>query len=306
MSRISELSKQRDFVGYGMDVPQVEWPNGARLALTFAINYEAAGERSVIYGDDGPETYGEFPSYGTPPRRDLAMESLFEYEGRVGIWRILNLFDSYGIKVTFFATAKSLEANPVAAKEIVKRGHEICSHGYRWIEHYTLTKQAEREAIKKAVKLITDITGTRPVGWYCREPSVNTIPLLIEEGGFLYDSDIYNDDIPYFAYSTPQDKKSKLLLIPYTPDVNDFHFLSGRFSTAEDFYTYMRDSFDTMYDESLSHPKIMNVGIHVRISGRAGRSVALRKFLKYAMARQGVWIARRVDIANWWLKNYAD
>ncbi len=303
MGKIWELNR-RDFIGYGMDVPKIEWPNGARLALTFAINYEAAGERSIIYGDDGPETYGEFPSYGTPPRRDLAMESLFEYEARVGIWRILNLLDSHGIKVTFFATAKTLEANSISAKEIVKRGHEVCSHGYRWIEHYTLTKEEEREAIHKAVKIITDLTGTRPVGWYCREPSVNTIPLLMEEGGFLYDSDIYNDDIPYFAVS--EDKKSKLLLIPYTPDVNDFHYLSGRFGNGDEFFNYMKDSFDVMYDESLSRPKIMNVGIHVRISGRAGRSAALHKFLKYATARHGVWIARRVDIANWWLKNYSE
>jgi peptidoglycan/xylan/chitin deacetylase (PgdA/CDA1 family) len=294
----------RDFVGYGLDIPKIEWPNGARLALTFAINYEAGGERSVIYGDSGPEAYGEFPSYSTPPNRDLAMESLFEYEGRVGIWRLLNLFDSYGVKVTFFATAKTLEANLIAAKEIVRRGHEICSHGYRWVEHYTLSKEEEREAIKKAVKVIRDLTGTRPVGWYCREPSTNTIPLLMEEGGFLYDSDIYNDDLPYFAES--EDKRSKLLLIPYTPDVNDFHYLSGRFANAEEFFTYLKDSLDVMYDESLSHPKIMNVGVHVRISGRAGRSAALSRFLKYAMEKKDVWIATRVDIANWWLKNYPD
>ena len=299
-------ANQRDFIGYGMDVPKVEWPNGSRLALTIAVNYEAGGERSIIYGDDGPETYGEFPSYGTPPRRDLAMESLFEYESRVAIWRILNLLDSYGTKVTFFATAKTLETNPIAAKEIVKRGHEVCSHGYRWIEHYTLTKQEEREAIRKAIKIITDLTGARPVGWYCREPSVNTIPLLMEEGGFLYDSDIYNDDLPYFTYSKKLgDKNSRLLLIPYTPDVNDFHYLSGRFSNAEEFYNYLKDSLDVMYEEGLSHPKMMNLGIHVRISGRAGRSAALHKFLKYATTKQGVWIARRLDIANWWLKNYS-
>jgi allantoinase len=292
----------RDFIGYGKDVPKVVWPNSARLALTFVANYEAGGERSVIYGDEGPETYGEFASYGTPPKRDLGIESVFEYETRVAIWRILNLFDEYGVKVTFFASAKTLEANPIAAKEIVKRGHEICGHGYRWIEHYTMTKEEERKAIQNAVRIISKVTGKRPVGWYCREPSINTIPLLIKEGGFLYDSDVYNDDLPYFV--TSEDSKKKMLLIPYTPDVNDFHYFSNRFANAEDFFRYMKDSFDVMYKEGLSNPKMMNVGVHVRISGRPGRTVALQRFLEYVKSKKDVWIAPRVDIAEWWIKRY--
>jgi len=297
-------SNTRDFIGYGKDVPHIEWPDGARLALTFAINYEAGGERSVIYGDDGPETYGEFASYGTPPRRDLGIESVFEYETRVAIWRILNLLDNHRAKVTFFATAKTLEANPIAAKEIVKRGHEVCSHGYRWLEHYTLSKSEERQVIRNAVKIITDLTGTRPLGWYCREPSVNTIELLMQEGGFLYDSDVYNDDLPYFVHSE-QDEKKKLLLIPYTPDVNDFHYFSNRFANAEEFFTYLKDSFDVLYEESATNPKMMNVGIHVRISGRAGRSIALERFLKYVETKKDVWLTRRVDIARWWIDHYS-
>jgi peptidoglycan/xylan/chitin deacetylase (PgdA/CDA1 family) len=289
----------RDFVGYGKALPRVRWPNSARLAVTFAINYEAGGERSVAFGDQGPETFGEFPAYGTPPKRDLAIESIFEYETRAAIWRILRVFDKYAAKTTFFATARTLEANPDAAKEIVKRGHEICSHGYRWIEHFTLTREEEREVIRKAVASIEKSTGQRPVGWYCREPSENTIELLVEEGGFLYDSDIYNDDLPYYVNAKGKD----FLLIPYTPDANDFHYFSNRISNSEEFYQYLRDSFDTLYVEGRDNPRMMNVGLHVRISGRPGRTVAVDRFLKYARSKPKVWVARRIDIARWWLEH---
>jgi peptidoglycan/xylan/chitin deacetylase (PgdA/CDA1 family) len=292
-------TSSRDFLGYGKALPRVRWPNGARLAVTFAINYEAGGERSVAFGDQGPETFGEFPAYGTPAKRDLAIESIFEYETRVAIWRILRVFDKYAAKMTFFATAKTLETNPDAAKEIVKRGHEICSHGYRWIEHFTLTREEEREVIRKAVASIEKLTGQRPLGWYCREPSENTIELLVEEGGFLYDSDIYNDDYPYYVNV----KGRNFLLIPYTPDANDFHYFSNRFSNSEEFYQYLKDSFDTLYAEGRENPKMMNVGLHVRISGRPGRTVAVDKFLKYARSKPKVWIARRIDIAKWWLEH---
>jgi peptidoglycan/xylan/chitin deacetylase (PgdA/CDA1 family) len=290
-------ASSRDFLGYGKALPKVKWPNGARLAVTFAINYEAGGERSVAFGDQGPETFGEFPAYGTPPKRDLAIESVFEYETRVAIWRILRVFNKYAAKTTFFATAKTLETNPDAAKEIVKRGHEICSHGYRWIEHFTLTRDEEREVIRKAVASIEKLTGQRPLGWYCREPSENTIELLVEEGGFLYDSDIYNDDLPYYVNV----KGRNFLLIPYTPDANDFHYFSNRFSNSEEFYQYLKDSFDTLYAEGRDYPKMMNVGLHVRISGRPGRTVAVDKFLKYLKGKPKVWVARRIDIAKWWL-----
>jgi peptidoglycan/xylan/chitin deacetylase (PgdA/CDA1 family) len=291
----------RDFVGYGKDVPKVKWPGGARLALTFAVNYEAGGERSVVNGDTGPETYGEFPSYGAPPRRDLGIESVFEYETRSAIWRLLDLFDKYRTKVTFFATARTLEANRVAAREIVKHGHEVCGHGLRWVEHYTLTEDEERRAIRDAVRSITRTTGKRPVGWYCREPSENTIKLICEEGGFLYDSDVYNDDLPYFVKCG---KGKRILLIPYTPDVNDFHYFSNRFSNSDEFYGYLKDSFDVLYEEGAKNPKLMNVGIHVRISGRPGRTRALQRFLEYTSKKKDVWVARRVDVAEWWIRTY--
>ena len=290
----------RDFIGYGRKVPKVKWPNDARLALTFAVNYEAGGERAVGFGDPGPETFGEFPSYGTPPKRDLTIESIFEYETRVAIWRMLNLFDKHRTKTTFFATAKTLETNPEAAKEIIRRGHEVCSHGYRWVEHFTLTRDEEREAIRKAISTINSVTGDRPVGWYCREPSENTIELLAEEGGFLYGSDVYNDDIPYYVNVAGK----AFLLIPYTPDVNDFHYFSNRFSDSEEFYQYLKDSFDVMYAEGAQNPKLMNVGLHVRISGRAGRTAAVDRFLRYVGTKRKVWVARRIDIAKWWLGHY--
>jgi len=293
-------TSSRDFIGYGKALPKVKWPHDARLAVTFAINYEAGGERSVAFGDQGPETFGEFPAYGTPPKRDLAIESIFEYETRAAIWRILRVFDKHGAKTTFFATAKTLEINPEAAKEIVKRGHEICSHGYRWIEHFTLTCEEEREVIRKAVASIEKSTGQRPLGWYCREPSENTIELLVEEGGFLYDSDVYNDDLPYYVNV----KGKNFLLIPYTPDANDFHYFSNRFSNSEEFYQYLKDSFDTLYAESREDPKMMNVGLHVRISGRPGRTVAVDRFLKYVRSKPKVWICRRIDIAKWWLEHH--
>jgi len=294
------LVSARDFVGYGQHPPRVEWPGGKRLAVQIVLNYEAGGERTVVAGDKGPETFGEFPSYGVPPKRDMTIESIFEYETRVAIWRILELYKRHSIRTTFFATAKTLEVNPDAAKAIVAAGHEICSHGYRWIEHYTMTRAQERQSIEKAVALIQKITGERPVGWYCREPSPSTIELIAEEGGFLYDSDVYNDDLPYYVNV----KGKKFLLIPYTPDVNDFHYFSNRFSNSEEFYQYLKDSFDYMHEESKTNGKMMSIGTHVRISGRPGRTVAVDRFLNYAKQFNDVWFARRVDIAKWWLERY--
>ena len=270
------------------------------MALTVAVNYEAGGERAVGFGDAGPETFGEFPSYGTPPKRDLAIESIFEYETRVAIWRMLALFRKHNVKTTFFATARTVETNPEAAREITSGGHEVCSHGYRWVEHFTLSRDEEREAIRKAIDVIQSVTGQRPVGWYCREPSENTIELLAEEGGFLYGSDVYNDDLPYYIRAGGKN----FLLIPYTPDVNDFHYFSNRFSNSEEFFQYLKDSFDVMYREGLRNPKMMNVGLHVRISGRPGRTAAVDRFFRYVKTKRKVWVARRVDIAKWWLKYY--
>ncbi len=292
----------RDLVGYGKNPPKVKWPEGARLALTFVVNYEAGGERSPIYGDDTPETYGEFASYGPPPKRDLGIESVFEYETRVAVWRLLDLFDRFGAKVTFYASGATLKANPAAGKEIVQRGHEICGHGYRWLEHYTLTQEQELESIRSMIKACQEVTGTRPVGWYFREPGVNTLRLLQQVGGFLYDSDFYNDDLPYYV-KVPETGK-KMLIVPYTPDINDFHYFSNRFIISDDYFQYMKDSFDTLYEEGKKTPRMMNVALHGRISGRPGRTKAVERFFEYIREKEGVWIARRVDIAKWWTEKY--
>ena len=286
-------------MGYGKTPPKVKWPDEARIAVQIVVNFEEGAENSVLRGDRMPEQFGDFPPIDLP-MRDLGLESVFEYGSRVGIWRMLDLFDSEGIKVTFYACGEALEANPEAARDIVKRGHEICSHGYRWYDHFRWSEEESREDIRKAVKTIERLTGTRPVGWYCREPSPNTIELLAEEGGFAYNSDVYNDDLPY--YVNVQGKK--FLLIPYTPDGNDFHYFSNRFANAEEFFQYLKDTFDYLREEAKLDGKLMSIGTHVRISGRPGRTVALDRFFKYAKQFDDVWFARRIDIAKWWIAHY--
>ncbi|MCI4433848.1 MAG: polysaccharide deacetylase family protein [Thermoplasmata archaeon] len=291
------MAYQRDFIGYGRNPPDFTWPGGKRLALSIVVNYEEGGEHS--YPIDGiVESIGEFGPVDIKTR-DVGMESVYEYAQRVAIWRFLDLFKREGIKVTFFAVAKALESNPAAARAIIDDGHEICDHGYRWTELYRMTYEQEREEIKKSVDLIEKITGKKPVGFYAREPSENTLDILQEFKNFIYDSDAYNDDLPYYY------KKTGILIIPYTPDANDFHYLypMHRFSNSNDFYTYLRDTFDVLYNESIKTPKLMNVGLHLRISGRPGRFVAVERFIRYAKEHD-VWIATREEIARFWIKNF--
>lgn len=286
-------------MGYGNRPPKVVWPNKAKIALQLVVNFEEGAENSVEKGDKMPEQLGDFPPIDLPVR-DLGLESVFEYGSRVGIWRMLDLFDKHKIKATFYACGQTLELNPQAGKEIVRKGHEICCHGYRWYDHFRWTEEESRQDIERAVDAIQKITGTRPVGWYAREPGVQVRKLLVEEGGFLYDSDIYNDDIPYYVKVGSKNH----LVIPYTSDCNDFHYWTGKFNTSESFFQYLKDSFDVLYSEGEKNPKMMSVGTHSRISGRPGRIVALDKFLTYAKSFPDVWFARRDEIARWWLKNY--
>ena len=290
----------RDLVGYGMNPPKVLWPNDAQIAVQLVVNFEEGAENSIEKGDPMPEQMGEFPPIDLPVR-DLGLESVFEYGSRVGIWRMLDLFDRHQVKVTFFACGEALELNPLAAKEIVRRGHEICSHGYRWYDHFRWTEDQTIEDIVKAVDAITKLTGTRPVGWYCREPGVQVRKLLVEEGGFIYDSDAYNDEIPYYVRVGSSNMH---LVVPYTSDCNDFHYWASKFVTSDDFYQYLKDSFDVLYFEGARNPKMMSVGTHLRISSKPGRIVALDKFIKYAKSYPNVWFARRDEIAKWWLSNY--
>lgn len=290
----------RDFVGYGRKPPEVKWPGGARLAVSFCINYEEGAEKSIEEGDEYPERFGEL-AYGLNLKiRDLAIESMYEYGSRVGFWRVLDLFNRNDIKTTFFACARALEKNPQAAKEIPRTGHEVCSHGERWDEHFLMTREEEQKSIHAAVLSLEKTTGQRPVGWYCRYgPGIYTRELLAENG-FLYDSDSYADEIPYFVKVKGED----FLVLPYTLDVNDFQFYTNRFSTADEFYLYAKDSFDYLYKESETTPRMLSIGLHLRIIGRPGRIRAVEKLIEYVKRFPEVWITRRVDIAKWWVKQF--
>ncbi|MDH3601893.1 MAG: allantoinase PuuE [Candidatus Tectomicrobia bacterium] len=292
---------ERDFVGYGKHPPGVVWPNNARIAVSLVVNYEEGSERSFPDGDGVSESVNEIP-YPPGPLRDLAVESIYEYGSRVGFWRLMTIFQDNDVKVTFYACAQALEKNPEAAQEITRAGHEVCSHGNRWEEHFRLEPEQERQAIRQAIVSLERTTGQRPLGWYCRYgPSVNTRRLLVEEGGFLYDSDAYNDDLPYFVTVSGQPH----LVIPYTLDANDFKFWNAPgFVTPNQFFEYLKETFDQLYREGASNPTMMSVGLHLRIVGRPARAAALDRFIKYAKGLPGVWFTRRIDIARWWLEHY--
>ncbi len=292
---------ERDFVGYGANPPRVEWPDGARIALSVVVNYEEGSEYSLLDGDAHRETNSEVPSPLPLDRRDLANESFFEYGSRAGVWRLMDILGQYQVNATFFCCALALERNPQVGPEIVRRGHEVFGHGYRWEEYYKMDRDAEREAIRRAVESIQRTTGQRPLGWYTRYgPSVNTRELVVEEGGFLYDSNSYADDLPYYTDVGGK----RWLIVPYSLEVNDTKFWRGGMVSPSDFYETMRNTFDRLYYEGATHPKMMNVGLHCRIAGRPSRSVALQRFLEHARSFPDVWFARRIDIARWWLQQY--
>ncbi len=291
----------RDLVGYGSNVPVVQWPNGARIAISVVVNYEEGSEYSLLDGDSHRETNGEVDSPVPLDQRDVFNESFFEYGSRVGVWRILDLLDRYQVPSTFFCCAVAMERNPQAAKEIIERDHEVCGHGYRWEEYHLKTREEEREAIQKTVASLTETTGSRPVGWFTRYgASVNTRELVVEEGGFIYDSGSMNDDLPYYT----QVHEKPWLVVPYSMETNDARFWRGGLVSVSDFYEYLKDTFDCLYEEGRTHPKMMSVGLHCRIAGRPARSMAVQRFLEYANGIPGVWFARRDEIARWWLEHY--
>jgi peptidoglycan/xylan/chitin deacetylase (PgdA/CDA1 family) len=293
---------ERDMAGYGHEPPHGLWPNGARLAVSIVVNYEEGSERSLAMGDPDQETMTEWGSYPMPPQiRNLAMESMYEYGARVGVWRVLDILEEAGVRSTIFACAVAFEQNPAVARAVVAGGHEVCSHGYRWEEVFRLSEEEEREHIGLAVKSFLKTCGKRPVGWYCRYgSSVRTRRLVVDEGGFLYDSDAYNDDVPYFV----QVSGKRHLVVPYTPDINDFCFWnSPGFTQADDFYTYLRESFDVLHAESGRYTRMMSIGLHPRIIGRPGRIRGLRRFIDYAKQFPDVWFATREEIAQAWLQS---
>ena len=292
---------RRDFIGYGPNLPAIRWPHNARIAISIVVNYEEGSEASLLDGDDHHETNNEVPSPVPPGQRDLFNESFFEYGSRVGVWRILNLLDRCGVKSTFFCCALAMERNPEVARAVVARGHEVCGHGYRWEEYHSKPRAYEAEAIRKTVASLTATTGVRPVGWFTRYgPSVNTRDLVAAAGGFIYDSGVFNDDLPYYTTANGQ----PWLVVPYSFETNDARFWRGGLNSVSDFYEYLKDTFDVLYDEGRTHPKMMSVGLHCRLAGRPARSQALNRFLRYASSHPGVWFARRDEIARWWLDNY--
>jgi len=293
----------RDLIGYGQDVPHANWPNNARLAISFVLNYEEGGERCVLHGDSESEAFlsempGAVPLEGV---RNLSMESCYEYGSRVGVWRLLNLFSEYQIPLTVFAVAMALERHPDVAKAFVDANHEICSHGYRWIDYQYTDEAEEREHLHKAIDIIKELTGKRPTGWYTGRLGPNTRRLVAEEGGFLYDSDAYDDDLPYWVKANNQPH----LVIPYTLDVNDMRFATPQgFNSGEQFFQYLKDSFDTLYAEGATSPKMMSVGLHCRLVGRPGRIASLKRFLDYVKQHDDVWLCTREQIANHWVENH--
>ncbi|MCC6531094.1 MAG: polysaccharide deacetylase family protein [Burkholderiales bacterium] len=295
------MTLARDFVGYGMLPPRVQWPDGARLAVQVTINYEEGAEYSLLDGDPRREATGDMTSPIPLDQRDLINESFFEYGSRVGVWRLLDLLDKHRIKCTFLACGLALERNAQLAGEITKRGHEPAGHGYRWEEHHRMTRGEERAAIAKAVTALERMTGERPLGWMPRYgPSIHTRELLAEEGGFIYDScHAINDDVPYYVAVAGK----PWLVVPYANDVNDGRAFRGGGGGPDDFHAMMRYTFDTLYEESARQTKMMSIGLHCRVGGRPAIARVIDRFLGYARARPDVWFARRIDIARWWLQH---
>jgi allantoinase len=284
----------RDFVGYGANPPRVEWPGGARLALNIAINYEEGSERSFEHGDGLNESLGEIPRVVAPPARDLATESVYEYGSRAGIFRILRLLEEFGAPATMFAAAVALERNPDVCEWIRRARHDICGHGYRWSEDWTVSREEEAERIARAVESITRTCGKRPSGWYNRwMPSEHTRELLVAEGGFAYDSNAYNDDLPYWVRVNGRAH----LVVPYSLTYNDSRY-SAYGLTPSAFVDYCLRGIDELARED--RPKMMSIGLHPRFTGQAARTSALRDILAHARQRGDVWIARREDIAATW------
>jgi len=290
-------------VGYGGTPPDPRWPDGARLAVNFVMNYEEGSEYSVPDGDGFSEASLTEVAAADPGAqgRDLAAESMFEYGSRVGFWRVLRLFQERGLPLTAFACALALERNPPAAAALVKSEVDICCHGWRWIKHYELSEGEERRHIQRAVDSLRVTSGERPLGWYCRYgPSVNTRRLLVEEGGFLYDSDAYNDELPYWVEVGGRAH----LVVPYSLGPNDVKFARGGLCTADDYFTYVKDGFELLYREGRTHPKMMSVGLHMRLIGHPSRAAGLERVLDHVMQRPEVWICRRVDIARHWIATH--
>ncbi len=294
----------RDMIGYGSKEPKVSWPNNARIAVQIVLNYEEGAEKSILNGDKNSEVFLS-EIIGAQPVKDrhISMESLYEYGSRRGFWRIHKLFQEKKIPITIFGVGMALEKNPEICKAIKDAGYEVASHGWRWIDYQNIKKSEEKKHMKLAIQIHKKIFGKRPLGWYTGRCSTNTRDLVMEDGGFLYDSDSYSDDLPYWEVRN----KKKQLIIPYTLDNNDMRFATIQgFNTGDHFFTYLKDSFDALYEEGKTSPKMMSVGLHCRLIGKPGRIQSLKRFLDYILKHEDVWICKRIDIAKHWIKNYSN
>ncbi|GBQ20778.1 polysaccharide deacetylase [Acetobacter estunensis NRIC 0472] len=295
----------RDMVGYGPTPPDPKWPNDARVAVQFVINYEEGGENSILHGDAGSEAFLSemVGARSVSGARAMAMESLYEYGSRAGFWRLHRLFTQRNLPLTVFGVAEAMARNPLAVDAMMKAGWEIASHGLRWIDYQDVPEDVEREHIARAIALQTKLTGSRPLGWYQGRTSPNTARLVAEEGGFLYDADSYADDLPYYDRTWENVTGRAQLIVPYTLDVNDMKIVAlNGFTEGEQFYRYLRDTFDQLWDEGETQPRMMSVGLHCRIAGRPARARAVARFLDHVMSRENVWVATRLDIARHWRK----
>ena len=292
----------RDLIGYNGQPPKVEWPNKARLAVSFVLNYEESGERCILHGDSESEAFlseivGAQPYQGV---RHPSMESMYEYGSRAGVWRILALFKKHEVPLTIFAVAMAAQRHPEVVQAMHSQGHEICSHGLRWIDYQYMEPELERKHMLEAIHILTQITRERPLCWYTGRKSPNTRDLVMQEGGFAYDSDDYNDDLPFWSRGSDGTGKAHLV-IPYTLDTNDMRFATPQgFHTSEQFFEYLKDAFDVLYEEAARAPTMLSIGMHCRILGRPARLKAIQSFLEYVAQFDDVWCARRINIARHW------
>jgi putative urate catabolism protein len=297
----------RDLIGYGRKPPFANWPGRARIAVQFVLNYEEGGENCVLHGDPGSEQF--LSEMYNPPSfadRHLSMESIYEYGSRVGVWRLLREFERRGLPLTVFGVAMALERHPELTAAFGELGHEIACHGWRWISYQNVAEDVERAHLQQAMASIERLTGQRPLGWYTGRDSPNTRRLVVDHGGFLYDSDYYGDDLPFWTEVSASDgRQVPHLIVPYTLDSNDMRFaLPQGFSHGDEFFNYLRDSFDVLYAEGDVRPAMLSVGMHCRLLGRPGRFRALQRFLDYLEQHERVWVCRRVDIARHWIAQH--
>ncbi|GGY82021.1 allantoinase PuuE [Pseudoduganella plicata] len=301
----------RDLVGYGRTPPHANWPNRARVALQFVLNYEEGAENSVLHGDPASETFlSEIVGAAAFPARHMSMESLYEYGSRAGLWRLLRMFEERRLPLTVFGVSMALQRNPEAVAAFRELGHEIACHGLRWISYQNVDEATERAHMKEAVDTIRDLTGSAPLGWYTGRDSPNTRRLVVEHGGFRYDADYYGDDLPFWQRvehtgADGQPAVTPQLIVPYTLDTNDMRFAAMQgFNSGTQFFDYLKDAFDVLYAEGDPHgmnrPKMLSIGLHCRLVGRPARAAALARFLDYVQGHADVWIARRIDIAEHW------